>query len=1504
MTSRQRPARPVPPSSHFALEQLETRTLLAAAVAPVVEASFLPTSQFLFKRGSFLTKRAHGAPLDIALQYLRNNARTLGITAADVEHPIVTDLYTDSDSGTTHIYLRQRYNGLPVANADLSVTVLRDGRILSVGGAFISGLGAQAAVAIAPAIGAADALAEAAKNLQLRFDGRVQLISEARDSQSSTVLSARSLSLDDIPARLQYVPTGDGSVELAWNLALRVPGGDHWYDTNVSARDGSNLFTADWTDHAADYSAAFNVYPRPLKNPDGGARQSVNNPWDLAASPFGWQDLDGDSGGDSSVTSGNNVSAQDDIDNNNSGGAQPAGGALAPDGSGSLNFNFPVDHSQAPVNSLSAATVNLYYWNNLLHDIHYKYGFTEPAGNFQFLNYTGTGDDGDGVEADSQDGSGTNNANFSTPPDGSSGRMQMYTWNYVTPNRDSSFDSQVIIHEYGHGVSNRLTGGPSNSSALNAAQSGGMGEGWGDWWGLMLLQADGSAAARDAAYPMGAYSIGETDAELGIRRFPYSFNKSIDPRTLGLFNATSQVHATGEIWCSTLWDMNWLLINKHGFNPDVAAGYTPGAAGNLLALRLVMDALKIQPANPSLLQARDAILAADVALTGGANQKEIWAAFARRGFGTSASTTDSNSLTITEAFDVPAGVATAPFVTHHAPLEQLKLSSMGSMSFQFARPMNPASFSVAADVASFTGPGGADLKPLISGFAFSNGNRTLTVNFTTQTADGTYTMTIGPNITIGGGSAQLDQDLDGTPGEATADQYTASVTINTRPGPDATGYEAALTTFENIDLVAGQPGVFTLMADGDDTNSSIPLGANTFRFYGTSYTGTGQLFASDNGLLTFGTGNNGFLNRPLTFNPFQPAIAPLWDDWALDSGASDQVLYRFDTPNNRLIIEWSQVINRGDFTPIFDTTAATFQAILSLNSGSNNGDIIFNYPDLSVGNAGSAFANGGSASVGIKGNAKQGPNRLLASQFNWPNGWLGDGKALRITTTSVSGTTYVDADGDAVQDAGESILAGVTIYVDANNNQALDPGENSTISSASGTYTLTSVPAGSINIRQITPAGYAQTSPAAGAVSPAIGQQMTNVRFGNFPISYAGATRYYLRLDAAGTKTQIFVDATPPGTPDFTADKTIIPSLTFIGSTSDNTLTVDLANGNPIPAGGVSFDGLGQSTDDVLEIVGSSAADTISVNGSAVVAANSIGYSNLESILIDSAGGSDVLAFSGGVSTPVQFIGGGSDDTLTISGAVSASPAVNLGPGNDTLSIAAGSTGFALAADGNAGASALTVSVAGSMTFTATQHLAALNILATGAAALSPGGGKVLRMQQFGIAGAGRLDLNDGSMIVDYAGGSPLAAIQSALQSGYNSGAWSGNGILSGIAAATPNRAIGFAEASDLFTTFPQSFAGEIVSDNTAVLLRFTRYGDADLNGNVNSDDFNRLASSFGLSGKRWSQGNFNFDAPGLVNSDDFNLLATNFGLSVAPNAFASRSSVRALDNDELQELL
>ncbi len=133
-----------------------------------------------------------------------------------------------------------------------------------------------------------------------------------------------------------------------------------------------------------------------------------------------------------------------------------------------------------------------------------------------------------------------------------------------------------------------------------------------------------------------------------------------------------------------------------------------------------------------------------------------------------------------------------------------------------------------------------------------------------------------------------------------------------------------------------------------------------------------------------------------------------------------------------------------------------------------------------------------------------------------------------------------------------------------------------------------------------------------------------------------------------------------------------------------------------------------------------------------------------------------------------------------------------------------------------------------------------------------------------------------GAVVVDYEGASPLDYLRSLIVNGYNG---TGNSRITVV--ADPQHGLGYAEASALFTNFPATFAGELI-DDTAFLMRITRYGDADLNGLVNLVDFNRLASNFNGTNKLWSQGDFTYD--GIVNLEDFNRLASNFNLAALTN--------------------
>src|SRR5262249_6678266 len=145
---------------------------------------------------------------------------------------------------------------------------------------------------------------------------------------------------------------------------------------------------------------------------------------------------------------------------------------------------------------------HLFYLANWYHDQLYALGFDEAAGNFQQTNFSGMGLGNDRVLAEADDNSGTNNANFSTPPDGQSGRMQMYRFDGPTIDRDGSLDAEVVLHEMTHGVSNRLVG---NAAGLVWNVAGGMGEGWSDFYALSLLN-NTNADDPNGKYAAGAYA--------------------------------------------------------------------------------------------------------------------------------------------------------------------------------------------------------------------------------------------------------------------------------------------------------------------------------------------------------------------------------------------------------------------------------------------------------------------------------------------------------------------------------------------------------------------------------------------------------------------------------------------------------------------------------------------------------------------------------------------------------------------------------------------------------------------------------------------------------------------------------------------------------------------------------------------------------------------------------------------------------------------------------------
>jgi len=226
--------------------------------------------------------------------------------------------------------------------------------------------------------------------------------------------------------------------------------------------------------------------------------------------------------------------------------------------------------------------------------------------------------------------------------------------------RDSDLDAGVIAHEYGHGVSTRLVGGPATSCLGSAEQ---MGEGWSDYLALILTMKAGDTGIMPRG--IATYLTYEPTTGEGFRNFPYSTSLSVYPSTYANLPATGgQVHSVGEIWAAMMWEMTWNLVDAHGFAPNIYDA--AGTAGNQIAMNLFITGLKNTPCNPGFVQGRDAILLADLQLYPdpanagrGRHFNAIWAAFAKRGLGVNASQGSSGSVADgTADFTVPPTVAT------------------------------------------------------------------------------------------------------------------------------------------------------------------------------------------------------------------------------------------------------------------------------------------------------------------------------------------------------------------------------------------------------------------------------------------------------------------------------------------------------------------------------------------------------------------------------------------------------------------------------------------------------------------------------------------------------------------------------------------------------------------------------------------------------------------------------------------------------------------------------
>src|SRR5215217_2426280 len=551
-----------------------------------------------FIDGATLSEPQSDTVDNIARRFLARHSSLFTLSAASIDELKIDN--EDNDQGTTFLSYTQTVDGLKVFEGQVQVVVNRNGEVLNVREGFLADgppLRRRGAMSEARAI--AKAFEHAGRTVSPSF---VENYARQSPTEMSRFANPLDVNYEEVLSE-QNVVRVNGESRLAWHIYTDV-GPEQWYEILLDAYTGELLLRH----NLYLFEAQGTVY---TEAPDKGARQLISFVGDTTINTAaGWM-------GTSTVTTGNNVEAYldtnaDNVPDNNNGPGLATGHATA----ANQDFTFPFSTTVDPRTQQAAVVTNLFYYNNIMHDFSYNLGFTETARNFQVNNFGRGGTGNDSVRAEAQDGSGTNNANFATPPDGSRPRMQQFLFTSPSPDRDSSVDGDVVFHEYGHGISNRLIG--NGSGALSGTQSGAMGEGWSDYWDN-TINNDGAvgeyvtnnpAGIRRAAYTVPAAAVHDSYADLGFG-----------------------VHADGEVWAATLWDLRTQL----------------GAA---ITDRIVLNGMKFTPTRPSFLNARDGILQADQNLNGGANRCAIWAVFARHGMGVSA--VGNDGTTHTAATNVPA----------------------------------------------------------------------------------------------------------------------------------------------------------------------------------------------------------------------------------------------------------------------------------------------------------------------------------------------------------------------------------------------------------------------------------------------------------------------------------------------------------------------------------------------------------------------------------------------------------------------------------------------------------------------------------------------------------------------------------------------------------------------------------------------------------------------------------------------------------------------------------
>jgi hypothetical protein len=584
------------------------------------------TPRLIARLDGYLTRASGLAPPRITMSYVRSHLEAFGLDRADMKTFVFQGDYVDV-GGTHHLAWTQEVSGVRAFDNGLLAAVTKEGRLVNVSG--------SPAHALAPR--------GVAWNPQL--SGREAVMTARSDAGGGAF--ARRHDMADL------VLFHGGRTRLAWQTTTRVSPSET-YVSVVDATTGEVLWRSNITRSAERIGTglAWEYYPS-TRVPNGGGTQQpvtfrVRNGNRLAGNDAhvfaDTRDDDiPDAGDEIPSLSGLDWSVPAELDTTTS--VQNCKPAHA------CTWNRTVPRSWRA--NMRQSAVQTYHYVQTFHDhlSERPIGFNEAAGNFQRANPSGRGRGHDAMRVHVFDGAAThhglpderhlNNANTTVPPDGRAPTMQLYLFHkapyaprWVSGNAGD--DASIVYHEYTHGLSSRLVTYANGLQALNTWQSGAMGEGWSDWYALDYLEQLGyeldAAAVGDVL--VGRYITGgqgirtqPLDCTVGSGRGPCPGGDRTGPggftyEDFGRIRGFVDVHADGEIWAQTLWQLRRALIADLGRN-----------AGIRTARRIVTRAMELSPPDPSFLDMRNAMLQADVVADDGAHAELLWRVFAKRGMG-------------------------------------------------------------------------------------------------------------------------------------------------------------------------------------------------------------------------------------------------------------------------------------------------------------------------------------------------------------------------------------------------------------------------------------------------------------------------------------------------------------------------------------------------------------------------------------------------------------------------------------------------------------------------------------------------------------------------------------------------------------------------------------------------------------------------------------------------------------------------------------------------------